>query len=77
VQDCIGKPDYLDYATLLELTMLVKDEEKASKSLSAALAVIHEVWNWKRQHGMCMAYHFDFNSFYDLKWPKVIQRFTM
>lgn len=39
-----GKPDYWDYATLLELAVLAKDEEKAMKVLSDALATIREVW---------------------------------
>ena len=39
-----GKPDYWDYATLLELAVLAKDEEKAMKSLTDALAEIREVW---------------------------------
>ncbi len=39
-----GKPDYWDYATLLELAVLAKDEEKAMKALSDALAAVREVW---------------------------------
>ena len=39
-----GKPDYWDYATLLELAVLAKDEEKAMKALSDALAAIREAW---------------------------------
>jgi hypothetical protein len=39
-----GKPDYWDYATLLELAVLTKDEEKAMRALSDALAAIREVW---------------------------------
>jgi hypothetical protein len=39
-----GKPDYWDHATLLELAVLAKDEEKAMKALSDALAVIREAW---------------------------------
>jgi hypothetical protein len=39
-----GKPDYWDYATLLELAVLAKDEEKAMKALRDALAAIREVW---------------------------------
>ena len=40
----MGKPDYWDYATLLELAVLAKDEERAMKSLSNALAAIREGW---------------------------------
>jgi len=39
-----GKPDYWDHATLLELAVLAKDEEKAMKALSDTLAAIREVW---------------------------------
>jgi len=39
-----GKPDYWDYATLLELAVLAKDEEKATIALSDAIAVVREVW---------------------------------
>jgi hypothetical protein len=39
-----GKPDYWDYATLLELAVLAKNEEKAMKALGDALAEIREVW---------------------------------
>lgn len=39
-----GKPDYWDYATLLELAVLAKDEEKAMKALGDALAEIREIW---------------------------------
>jgi hypothetical protein len=39
-----GKPDYWDYATLLELAVLVHDEEKAARALSDALAAFREVW---------------------------------
>jgi tetratricopeptide (TPR) repeat protein len=39
-----GKPDYWDYATLLELAVLSKDKEKAIKSLSKALALLKESW---------------------------------
>lgn len=43
-QIAMGKPDYWDYATLLELAVLAKDEEKAAKALSDALAAVREVW---------------------------------
>jgi len=39
-----GKPDYWDYASLLEAAVLAKDEEKAMTALSDALAVVREVW---------------------------------
>lgn len=39
-----GKPDYWDYATLLELATLGKDEQKARVALIAALPLIREPW---------------------------------
>ena len=39
-----GKPDYWDYATLVELAVLAKDKQKAIKSLSNALAHLREDW---------------------------------
>lgn len=39
-----GKPDYWDYATLLELAVLGKDEEKAMKALCDSLAAVREIW---------------------------------
>lgn len=39
-----GKPDYWDYATLLELAVLAKDEQKVSEALSQALASARESW---------------------------------
>jgi hypothetical protein len=39
-----GKPDYWDYATLLELAVLAKDEPQAIENLSAALANVREGW---------------------------------
>lgn len=39
-----GKPDYWDYATLLELAVLGKKEEKAGQVLSDALDSVREVW---------------------------------
>lgn len=38
------KPDYWDHATLLELGVLAKDEEKAMTGLSNALAAVRESW---------------------------------
>lgn len=39
-----GKPDYWDFATLVELAVLAKDKQKAIKSLSNALAHLRESW---------------------------------
>jgi hypothetical protein len=39
-----GKPDYWDYATLLELAVLSKDPQKARAALTVALPVIREPW---------------------------------
>jgi tetratricopeptide (TPR) repeat protein len=39
-----GKPDYWDYATLLELAVLGKDKQKAIKSIKSALALLRESW---------------------------------
>ena len=39
-----GKPDYWDYATLLELAVLAKDEQKASDALSNSLASVRAGW---------------------------------
>jgi tetratricopeptide (TPR) repeat protein len=39
-----GKPDYWDYATLVELGVLGKDEEAAVSALSDALAAVRESW---------------------------------
>ena len=39
-----GKPDYWDYATLLELAVLAKDENSAMSTLAKALPVIRERW---------------------------------
>ena len=39
-----GKPDYWDYATLLELALLARDEQKAMAALSDALAAVREKW---------------------------------
>lgn len=40
----MGQPDYWDYATILELNILAKDESGAVKSLSDALAEVRENW---------------------------------
>jgi hypothetical protein len=40
----LGKPDYWDYATLLELAVLTKDKEEAMSSLSNAVDLIREPW---------------------------------
>jgi len=39
-----GKPDYWDYATLLELAVLGKQKADASAALGRALAAVREVW---------------------------------
>lgn len=40
----LGKPDYWDYATILELAVLAKDQEKAQDALCNALALVRENW---------------------------------
>ena len=39
-----GKPDYWDFATRLELAVLAKDKDAATKSVSGALALLREPW---------------------------------
>jgi hypothetical protein len=39
-----GKPDYWDYATLLELAVIAGDEAAASDALGNALAAVREAW---------------------------------
>ncbi len=39
-----GKPDYWDYATLLELAVLAKNEEQAMDYTAKALSEVREVW---------------------------------
>ncbi|HKP71542.1 MAG TPA: TRAFs-binding domain-containing protein, partial [Pyrinomonadaceae bacterium] len=39
-----GKPDYWDFASRLELAVLVKDEERAVNALGDALVAVREVW---------------------------------
>jgi hypothetical protein len=40
----LGKPDYWDHATRLELAVLAKDEEKAMAALGDSLASMRESW---------------------------------
>jgi len=40
----MGKPDYWDYATLLELAVLAKDEGQAADALSQSRAAVRESW---------------------------------
>jgi hypothetical protein len=39
-----GQPDYWDYATLLELAVLIKNEQEAMDALADALSKVREVW---------------------------------
>jgi tetratricopeptide (TPR) repeat protein len=39
-----GKPDYWDFATRLELAVLAKDKDAATKSVASALALLREPW---------------------------------
>ena len=39
-----GKPDYWDYATLLELAVIAKDEAATGDVLGDALAAVREAW---------------------------------
>lgn len=39
-----GKPDYWDYATLLELAVLAKDEQRAMQAAGDALSAVRESW---------------------------------
>ncbi|MDC8447974.1 MAG: DUF4071 domain-containing protein [Nitrospira sp.] len=39
-----GKPDYWDHATLLELAVLAKDQQRAESALADALAAVRESW---------------------------------
>jgi hypothetical protein len=39
-----GQPDYWDYATLLELAVLARDEERALDALTHARAAVREKW---------------------------------
>ena len=42
-----GKPDYWDYATVLELAILAKDKKRAQDALCNALASVREIWEPK------------------------------
>ncbi len=39
-----GKPNYWDYATLLELAVLARDEQRAMETLGRVLTMVHESW---------------------------------
>jgi tetratricopeptide (TPR) repeat protein len=39
-----GEPDYWDYATLVELAVIARDESAASTALTSALAAVREPW---------------------------------
>jgi hypothetical protein len=39
-----GQPDYWDYATLLETSVLAKDEDASTSALSKALPLVRESW---------------------------------
>ncbi|MDQ5833446.1 MAG: DUF4071 domain-containing protein, partial [Actinomycetota bacterium] len=39
-----GGPDYWDYATLLELAVIARDENAAAGALTSALAAVREPW---------------------------------
>ena len=39
-----GKPDYWDYATMLELAIIAEDESAAGDALGDALAAVREAW---------------------------------
>lgn len=43
----MGQPDYWDYATVLELKVLAKDETGAARALTGALAAVSENWQPK------------------------------
>jgi hypothetical protein len=40
----MGRPDYWDHATLLELAVLARDEDAAAAALADALACLREAW---------------------------------
>lgn len=46
-----GKPDYWDYATLVELAVLADDQSAAERALSDALAQMREPWEGKTTAG--------------------------
>jgi tetratricopeptide (TPR) repeat protein len=39
-----GEPDYWDYATVLELAVIARDESAATNALTSALAAVREPW---------------------------------
>jgi hypothetical protein len=40
----VGEPDYWDHATILELAILIKDQQKAKSALGRVLASVRESW---------------------------------
>jgi hypothetical protein len=70
----MGQPDYWDYATLLELRVLAKNETGAAKTLTGALAAVRENWEPKttaRNLRLIREARQDRNEFID--WAKKIE----
>jgi hypothetical protein len=70
----MGQPDYWDYATLLELRVLAKNETGAARTLTGALAAVRENWEPKttaRNLRLIREARQDRNEFID--WAKKIE----